>query len=142
MAGEGGFTVVGRGESFQPVSPRGSWCRDGEGSQSVSGRERARRQLHTARGGLKVENGRSGIVLPLKKKMEPFGLKGTGRFVWFTSQTIGSTNLIPVQPLFGSIDQTGRQLDRPVRFLKPWFSLSFRFYGFVIFHNFAQSLCS
>ena len=74
MAGEGGFTVVGRGESFQPVSPRGSWCRDGEGSQSVSGRERARRQLHTARGGLKVENGRSGIVLPLKKK------NGTIRF--------------------------------------------------------------
>ena len=68
VAGERGFTVVGHGESFQPVLSRGSWCRDEEGSQSVAGGEGARRQLHTTRGGLKVEDGRSGIVLPLKKK--------------------------------------------------------------------------
>ena len=46
--------------------------------------------------------------------------------VWFAGWTVGSTDSISIQPLFGSIDHIGLELwpsngqIDPIRFLKPW----------------------
>ena len=47
--------------------------------------------------------------------MEPISLSGsdgTGRFVWFVSQTVNSIGLIPIQPIAGRIDWIETVTDR------------------------------
>ena len=98
-----GVVAVG-GWGFIAAAAEGasSLCSE-EGSQPMSRREGARWRLHAARDGLiglKVEDGRRGIVLTLKKKKKI----GTGRF----------TGSIPVQPLFfpGQLTEPDRNRDR------------------------------
>ena len=63
--------------------------------------------------------------------IEPSGLDGTDRFVRFDGQTVGSTNLISIQPISRPIDWTGPEswLADPVRFLKPCINAYYSIYN-------------
>ena len=96
-----------------------SWCR-GAGGRGV----RARRRLHIARGvswRLKVD----GINIKIASFWQLKKTITNNWTIWFVGRTVGSTDSILIQPLFGSIDRIGLEpwpsngQTGPIRFLKP-----------------------